>query len=379
MKYLGQGSFVVEGLNLTKLINGLYLQSIRLYAVKRAGGRTLKFSVDYSDIKKVIAYLDKMCYNYTLTETKGVIPFISFMLRRTGLIAGIILFAAAAYLSGLYIAEIDVTGCKTISKDSVVAAAAEAGAVKNSFSRPNVQEIERTVYEKFKNAAFVQVRYQGMILKISLVESEPEPVLMGTEVRDLISEYDGIITKLLVYQGTPLVKAGDTVKKGQVLIGGYREKPDGTRLPVRAIGEAYGEAVVNYTEIFLCKKTVQSRTGAYVVNSHIDTFGVIFPVKKAQHNFLYTESESTEIYMFYNTILPSKLITTTIYETEAVEVREDFEKVKKLIIENAEQSAVINAEKEGKIIHMETKVEGTDDVKNIVTTVHIEKSFFSGE
>jgi similar to stage IV sporulation protein len=79
--------------------------------------------------------------------------------------------------------------------------------------------------------SFVSAQYKGVVLYIKIVETENPPDVIDSTPKDLTASHRGKISKLLVYQGTPLVKAGDTVEKGQVIIGGYRESPDAAVFP----------------------------------------------------------------------------------------------------------------------------------------------------
>ncbi|MDD4002655.1 MAG: sporulation protein YqfD, partial [Clostridia bacterium] len=150
---------------------------------------------------------------------------------------------------------------------------------------------------------------------------------------------------------------------------------DGEKLPVRAMGEAYGIACLTYTQTFHCKRQVESTTGRVHVMRHIELFKMSFPAKPAQAIFD-TYKESTEYsYIFYNNFIPARLVTVKHYQTEIITETQDFEKVKKVILEEAEKQAESLAASEGKVTKTETKVIDKGDIKYIQTTVEVEKSF----
>lgn len=371
----GYTSISVKGLNIEKLINRLIKEGVPVYSASRKEHKRLDFCVEYKCRKKVIACLENLCYNYQITGDFGLMPLFGMLLRRAGLIAGCALICFAAFFSTFYVADIRVSGCKSIDPESIKGSVGEMGAAGFSLGRPAASEIEKSIYEKYHGVSFVSASYRGLVLYIKVVEAEPVPVVISSEPKNIVSSYDGKISRLIVYRGTALVKAGDTVKKGQVIIGGYREKPDGERIPVRAMGEAYGMVELTYTETFEGVRTELSRTGRFIEQSHIDFLGLVFPVKKPQAAYTTYETETESCYIYYNFFLPARLITVRHYETELVTVKEDFEKVRKVVIEEAERKALELAEKEGRVTGSSTVVRQEGETRYIDVTVRIEKSF----
>lgn len=371
----GYTAITVKGLNIEKLINRLAKEGIAIYRANRQEHKRLDFCVDYQSRQKVIACLDNLCYNYQIEGDRGILPLLLLLLKRVGLMAGCLLFAASLFVSSLFVADVKVSGCESIDPIAVAECARQAGAGGFSFSKPPAREIEKRIYETFLGVSFVSVSYRGLVLHIEVVEAQPAPAVIDDSPKDLVSSFDGKINRLIVYRGTPLVKAGDPVKKGQVLIGGFHEKPDGERIPLRAMGEAYGVVELTYTETFYSVRTELSRTGRLAEQSYIDFFGLIFPVKKPAAEYASFEEEVDSCFIFFNNFLPAKLVTVRRYETEPVTVREDFEKVKKVLIEEAERKALEQAEKEGRVLSSNTSIKDEGDVKHIVVTVSVEKSF----
>ncbi len=367
--------FNINGLNIEKLLNRLYGMGLPLYNVSRTQYKNLCFTVPSSCGKKVIAVLDKLCYNYTKAEQKGIFTLIKSALKRAGLIAGAALFALGAFASAFFLYEIRIYGCDRVDPLSVLKSVNEAGAEEKTFFRADSAKVERAIYSNFSLVAFVSAQYKGVVLYIKIVETENPPDVIDSTPKDLTASHRGKISKLLVYQGTPLVKAGDTVEKGQVIIGGYRESPDGSRIPVRAMGEAYGVVELVYTEVFERVKSIECRSGRSITEKHIEFAGMKFPISSADV-YPSCDTEINSSYIFKNNFLPARLITVTYYEKVRVTVTQDFEKVKKIITEEAEKKAATKAQKEGRITETITAVKDEGDIKYIITKVYVEKSFF---
>ena len=373
----GYTAITVKGLNIEKLINRLSKEGIAIYRASRQEHKRLDFCVEYASRQKVIACLDNLCYNYQIEGDKGLLPLIRLLLKRAGLVAGCLIFAAALFFSSLFVADVRVSGCESIDPLGVAECARQAGAAGFSFNKPSAREIEKRIYESFGNISFVSASYKGLVLHIEVVEAQPAPAVIDNSPKDLVSQFDGKINRLIVYQGTPLVKAGDAVKKGQVLIGGFREKPGGERIPLRAMGEAYGVVELVYTERFECVRTELSRTGRFAEQIYIELFGLAFPVKRPDAGYATFEEETESCFIFFNNFLPARLVTVRRYETEPVTVREDFEKVKKVLVEEAQRKALEQAEKEGRVLGSSVSIRDEGDIKYIEVTLSVEKSLLT--
>lgn len=87
------------------------------------------------------------------------------------------------------------------------------------------------------DAAWIGLDREGILLTVNVKEALPEsPKRSSVVPSDIIAEQDGVVTSIQVMRGQARVKAGDRVKKGDVLISGtvfykdssYETSADGT-------------------------------------------------------------------------------------------------------------------------------------------------------
>lgn len=100
-----------------------------------------------------------------------------------------------------------------------------------------------------------------------------------------------------------------------------------------------------------------------------------FPAKPAKPKFDTYKEIIEYSYIFYNNFIPARLVTVKHYQTEIITETQDFEKVKKIILEEAEKQAESQVAGEGKVTKTQTNVIDKGDIKYIQTTVEVEKSF----
>jgi len=120
----------------------------------------------------------------------------------------------------------------------------------------DIEALEKQIRRTFPTVIWTSVRLDGTKLIVSVKENESSAVPAENEIRevtgaDLVSEYDGTIISIVVRSGVPLVKAGDTVEKGMLLVDGkvpvYNE--DGT-IRQYLFQDADADIVVEHTKLF---------------------------------------------------------------------------------------------------------------------------------
>ena len=80
---------------------------------------------------------------------------------------------------------------------------------------------------RFPELAWVGINTKGTKVDIEVVE-KVMPIVEEMNSYDLIASKDGVITECIVFQGVPMVKVGDIVKEGDLLIKGAESYNDTT-------------------------------------------------------------------------------------------------------------------------------------------------------
>ncbi len=149
----------------------------------------------------------------------------------------------------------------------------------------------------------------------------------------------GIIVKVSAVNGTPLVKEGDTIKQGSILIGGWLEgKYTGMRY-VHANGEVTAKVWYTQKEKVQLKQTISERTGTqenkYSVT--INNFRINFYKTLSKLKNYDTIEETKKIKIFSDFYLPIQIIKNTNYEYIQKDIQYTKQQAKELAIEKAKR------------------------------------------
>lgn len=308
----------IVGLNRARLLNTFKGGGVRLNRVAVLSPSETEVTVAKKDLPKAVAILDSLCYNYSVKSE----PLGNALLRRLPLLLASALCAAAVFSSNLFVWRIEVAGAEGARLAEVLAVAAESGA-RAGVPKAFVDTAAVTAaLRQTSGISSASVSYHGNSLKISVLTSyAPEPPdPSGTE---LVSGYDGVITRLVVESGTPLVQPGDVVKRGDVLISGnVFSTLDGTLIGQTEVrGSVYARVTFNYSYPVRSTSTLVTTGNTYVATA-LSLFGLT--IGGGEPPFELYESESTTSRLFPLPIAVTRTVYREIGAAEAVGAAEEF-------------------------------------------------------
>ena len=82
----------------------------------------------------------------------------------------------------------------------------------------DAKALESALSYRYPQVAWFQVYVTNMTLTVQVAHGVPMPEMAEAETGDLTADRNGIIHSIRVFAGTPAVKPGDVVQKGDVLI-----------------------------------------------------------------------------------------------------------------------------------------------------------------
>ena len=325
IKYLmGYIRITVEGYYIERFINICKMNSILVWNVKKENSVKIYLNTGIKDFKKMVNVARKTRCKIKIKNKRGV-PFLLQKYKKRKLFAILliamfsILFVTSNYIWNIDISIEDNQTLKNIEQDIN-----EAGLVvgKNKSKR-NTKEIINTVRLKRNDVSWIGIELKGTNAIVKIVKSENAPqILNPEEYCNIVSNKNAQIIKITAQNGTAMVKKGDIVKEGTILISGTMEgKYTGTRY-VHSIGVV--EAKVWYTKSkkFPYKQEEKNKTGNKEEKYQIKIKKNKINLYKTLSNFqIYdTIEEEKKVKIFSNLYLPISLIKQTNYE-ESLEIK----------------------------------------------------------
>lgn len=228
----------IEGVNLEKLLREAPRSGVTLRGVRRLEGRRISARVSLIQMKALKALCARFGWELSEIHAGFCVRAIRLVRRRAALPAGLVLCAAAVWLSSQMILAVRIEHAmehtaevrRFLSESGV-----HPGRMKAAFS---TDDLRARLNYAVPGLAFASLSYKGSTL---VVDCRGEQAAQRLDLpgggMDLVASREGIVTRISVRSGTPRVSPGEAVRKGQLLVEGVERSELGELRAVRAQGE----------------------------------------------------------------------------------------------------------------------------------------------
>lgn len=310
-----------------RVLNAFCRRGIAIGHVRTSRCR-LRFDVCDS-YRQAIDCLDSLGVSYTQRRL-GLGHVVRFLRRRPALWIGTVVACVVLVLCANVVWDTRIA-CPDYLADSVRAVLAECGASAPVWRGNLDTDAIKHGVEGIEGVALVSVYRRGVFLQVDVKEELPKGQLQLSS-GPIVATCDCIVSRVVVESGRAMVQAGDTVRKGDVLIAPEYlvDKEADVTVPSRAVGEVYGYTYPTVTTQYAERTFRTVRTGARHTEGLLmlagRTFGTIAPSP-------YAQCEVEERTVVLGDVVPVEVHLTTYYETRQEEFFAPWATAKERVLE----------------------------------------------
>lgn len=211
----------IVGLYTERLINQAAFQGLYLWDVRRIEENALLAKVSVKGFLKLRPLARKTRCRIYILQKKGLYFALNRLKRRKVLLAGVFFFVAAVYLLSSVVWKVEVNVQNEVLKNSVLKDLEQWG-LKPGVFKYNLDKkyFLDKILHNYKNVSWAEIEIRGSRVIVELVERDMPPEVEEGTPCHVVADKDGIIYEVLPLRGEALVKPGDTVSEGDVLISG---------------------------------------------------------------------------------------------------------------------------------------------------------------
>ena len=238
---VGTAVYTVTGADTEGCLNHLTREGIPVWNINRVDPLTLAFHSRERLEQQILAIVDRACCHGQCTNKRGMRQDLSAALRRPILLLSLIAAMVLSFLmEGLiWKIHIDVEDPDTETEIAHVLRDMGVDIWKHSKA-VDPQELRYALLNRIPQLSWVAVNPRGGKLTVLALCKEREEQTSHSAPCNLVACRDGVITESVVLEGMPLVKTGQSVRAGQILVSGIEDY--GIYLKaVQATGEIYGQ------------------------------------------------------------------------------------------------------------------------------------------
>lgn len=348
-----------------KILNICAKNGISLWNTKRKGAK-IRCLITVRDFKALPKITVKSGIRVHILKRHGL-PFIERKYKnRFGIPIGAALFFAILAFMSRFVWSVEVCGNKSVPESEIIAACNKIG-IYEGISKKDIdpKNARQKLLLETDKLAWASLNIEGCRLTVNVTEMG-EKVDINTPT-NLKATADGIITKIDVTSGNCVVKVGDTVAKGDLLVSGILENASGTRF-VHSSGSVTAKTEREITVSAQYKRKEINKTGKTNKKSVLSVFGIKIPLYLGKENKSFEAHAKVDNLSLLGKRLPIRVYTKIFEYTEEKEVtlgKKELEKeLERLFYEQTELENIGDFEVKNREID---EIEGGMSLKMLIS------------
>lgn len=271
----GYVSFTARGGFIERFVNLCTKNGIPLWNLKRKDDY-LEADTTARGYKNIRESAKRSGVKVSILKKHGLPFFAHDYRKRRGILIGMTFaFLLVCFLSSM-IWSVDVSGNNELTDEQVLEAFSETGVKVGAFkSKIDCSEAAYQATRKLPELSFASVNIIGSRAEIIVNERSEKPKFPDeSKPCNIVSGENGTVLSIDANIGTPEIKAGDAVIKGDLLISGITENADGSENLKAARGTVFAKVqkTVNTEKqdfSFHTQTTEKSRYSLYILGAKI--------------------------------------------------------------------------------------------------------------
>ena len=373
----GYVDIVIEGYYIEQFINICNTRQINLWNIKKENSIKVFASIYIKDFKKLKQICKKTKCKIKIQSKKGLPFVVKKYKKRKFFFIFLLLIILTIILLSNFIWNIEIEGDIDIPKEEILELAKSEGLdIGKHKGTVDTKAIINKIRLERDDISWVGIEIDGTNAIIKLVKADEKPeIINDDEYCNIVADKNAMILKVSAQNGTPLVKEGDIVTNGDVIVAGWMEGKYTGKQYVHAQAEIQAKVWYTTTERVYLKETKKVETGE-TKNSYsvkINNFQINLPKSLPKFQKYDTIEENKKLKLFSNFYLPFELVKYTYKEYEEKLLIHSFEEAKQIGIDRAKES--LQEKIDGKeILDKQVKVRTETDYIEVEVTYEVKEN-----
>lgn len=322
---LGYVKIQVEGYYVERFINICTNRKLLIWSLKRENVVQLCLNIGIKDFKKLSDIARRTNCKVRIINKKGI-PFLLYKYKKRKIFAiFLLIIIIMIFISSMYVWNIDIyiqdnESIENIQED-LQKLGLKQGIKKNKI---DTDKIINDIRLNRNDIAWIGIDIEGTNVRVNIVKAKEQPeIISNKDYCDIIAKKSGTISKITAQNGTAVVKVGDTVNTGDILIKGILEGKYTEPRQVHSLGVVEAEIVYSKTKEIYFEQEIYNQTGKkenkYEINFNNKKVKLYKNISK--YEFYITEVNQKKIKISKNFYLPISITKITNLE-QTKEVKE---------------------------------------------------------
>lgn len=307
--------FRAEGVFCEKLLTEAMKNGLGI-SFPRKSGYTMRGTVQAAEYRSLCKIARRLGLKMRIEKKHGIYFTLKRHRDKIGFAAGAIFAAAVVLFLNLFVWEINISGNKAVSSEEIMATLANSGLKTGTLrTAHDARKIEWNIMNDNKEIAWATVNIQGCCVNVVVSETRREAEMKYDDDKpvNIIAAKYGVIRKMDVFDGQGVVKVGDAVMKGDLLVSATFEDRHGKLTLKHSRARVMAETDYEITVEFPLEQVIETTGGVKKSVKGIEIMGLSIPLGNSRGcEELPAEKEKKELYFLWIR-LPVKEIRTKYY------------------------------------------------------------------
>ncbi len=304
-----------------KLLNICAKNGIPLWNIKRRG-EVIRCYIAVGDFKRLPRFVIKSGLRVHILDRYGLPFFTERYKKRYGIPVGAaVFFAFLTFMSG-FVWSVEAAGNGNISENEIIAECRELG-ITEGMRKGEISPASAKLQLLLKDnrLSWCAFNIEGCYLTVDVTEAKKKEEDNSVPT-NLKAAADGIIKKIDVTAGNCIVKVGDTVAAGDILVSGIEERAEGTRF-VHSIGSITAATEREITVTANYRQKITLKTGKKKTKRVLSFFGIKIPLYLGCEKGTYNAETSVKALKLFGKKIPIAIYEKRFEFTEETEKNYD--------------------------------------------------------
>lgn len=307
--------FRAEGVFCEKLLTEAMKNGLGI-SFPRKSGYTMRGTVQAAEYRSLCKIARRLGLKMRIEKKHGIYFTLKRHRDKIGFAAGAIFAATVVLFLNLFVWEINISGNKAVSSEEIMATLANSGLKTGTLrTAHDARKIEWNIMNDNKEIAWATVNIQGCCVNVVVSETRREAEMKYDDDKpvNIIAAKYGVIRKMDVFDGQGVVKVGDAVMKGDLLVSATFEDRHGKLTLKHSRARVMAETDYEITVEFPLEQVIETTGGVKKSVKGIEIMGLSIPLGSSRGcEELPAEKEEKELYFLWIR-LPVKEVHTEYY------------------------------------------------------------------
>ena len=379
--FFGYLRIEVEGYYIERFINICTNKKILIWNLKREKGVKLFLNIGIDDFKKISQIAKITSCKVKILRKRGI-PFLLFRYKKRKIFAFFLcIMLCTVFISSRYVWNIEVRIEENLEVENIERDLEEIGLKVGMLkSKIDKEKIINEIRLKRDDIAWMGLELKGTNVVVSIVKSDILPEIINpSDYCDIIAKKSGIITNIIAQNGTSMVKIGDNVEQGDILIAGYMEGKYTEKRMVHSLGEIKAKVLYKQTKKIKLNQESYIKTGntEHKYEVGFNNFKLKLYKTKSKFEYYQTEKEEKKLRLLENFYLPIQIFKITNKEEKKEQKKYNVQEATKIAINDLTQ--ILDEQIENKQNIVNKNVEKEEKESSVIVTLIYEVEENIGE